>query len=285
MKKFILNADDLAKSIHHNNAVLEGYKKGLLKSASIMVNMPEFQDAITRVVKPNPKLAIGVHLNLIEGKALNKNLKTLCNQDGDFNNGYLGLLLKSNNKNFLKEVETEFRSQIELAKKHLEPTHLDSHVHIHSIPSIFKITAKLAKEYDINQIRTQAEIPYFVKEEKNYKKYLINLIKVFLLNYFTLKNRTVLKKYDLKTNDYILGVGYTGMMSSLVILEGLKTIKKDCTVEALIHPAIYPDKTKNSHTREFEITQDSMLKDLIENMGYDISNYMKNQSNISLLNV
>ena len=75
------------------------------------------------------------------------------------------------------------------------------------------------------------------------------------------------------------------MMSSLVILEGLKTIKKDCTVEALIHPAIYPDKTKNSHTREFEITQDSMLKDLIENMGYDISNYMKNQSNISLLNV
>ena len=285
MKKFILNADDLAKSEFHNNAVLEGFKKGLLKSTSIMANMPSFKDAIYRVVQPNPELGVGIHLNLIEGKALNQNLKTLCDNNGNFKNGYFSLLLKSNNKKFLKEAEIEFRSQIELAQKYIQLTHIDSHVHIHSIPKIFELTAKLAKEYNIKQIRTQAEIPYFIFREKNYKNYLINLAKVALLNYFTLKNKPIIKKYELTTNDYIIGVGYTGMMSSGAILEGLRKIKGEQTVEALIHPAKYYDDTKNSHTKEFEITQDEMLKDLIENMGYTIDNYIEKQNNISLLNV
>ena len=285
MKKFILNADDLAKSEFHNNAVLEGFKKGLLKSTSIMSNMPSFKDAIYRVVQPNPELGVGIHLNLIEGKALNQSLKTLCDNNGNFKNGYFSLLLKSNNKKFLKEAEIEFRSQIELAQKYIQLTHIDSHVHIHSIPKIFELTAKLAKEYNIKQIRTQAEIPYFIFREKNYKNYLINLAKVALLNYFTLKNKPIIKKYELTTNDYIIGVGYTGMMSSGAILEGLRKIKGEQTVEALIHPAKYYDDTKNSHTKEFEITQDEMLKDLIENMGYTIDNYIEKQNNISLLNV
>ena len=285
MKKFILNADDLAKSEFHNNAVLEGYKKGFLKSASIMANMPSFKDALYRVVQPNPELGIGIHLNLIEGKAINQNLKTLCDNNGNFKNGYLSLLLKSNNRNFLKEVEIEFRSQIELAQKYIQLTHVDSHVHIHSIPAIFEITAKLAKEYNIKQIRTQAEIPYVIINKTNYKKYAINLIKIALLNYFTLKNKTTVKKYSLTTNDYIIGVGYTGMMSSSSVLEGLRKIKGEYTVEALIHPAKYYDDTINSHTKEFEITQDEMLKDLIENMGYTIENYVERENNISLLNV
>ena len=106
-----------------------------------------------------------------------------------------------------------------------------------------------------------------------------------LLNYFTLKNKPIVKKYNLNTNDYIIGVGYTGMMSSTSVLEGLKKIKGDNTVEALIHPAIYYNETKDSHTKEFEITQDKMLKNLIENLGYITTNYIEEQNNISLSNV
>ncbi len=285
MKKFILNADDFAKSEFHNNAVLCGIKTGLLKSASIMVNMPFFDDAVKRVVVPNPELGVGVHLNLIEGKPLSQGLKMLCNSNGDFKNTYLSLLLKSNNKIFLKEVEKEFRSQIEFAQKYIKLTHIDSHVHIHSIPAIFEIAAKLAKEYGIRQIRTQAEIPYFVQNEKRYKKYLINLVKVVLLNYFTFKNKNIARKYNLNTNDYIIGVSYTGMMTSATILEGLKKIKGKYCVEALIHPAKYLNNTKNSHSIEYEITQDKTLKELIENMGYIVDNYAEKQNNISLLNV
>ena len=272
MKKFILNADDLGKSEFHNNAVLEGFRDGFLKSASVMSNMPSYKDALFRVIMPNPNLGVGVHLNLIEGKALNQGLNLLCDKYGNFNNGYLGLLLKSNNKVFLAQVEKEFRSQIELVLETFHPTHLDSHVHIHSIPNIFEIVAKLAYEYNIKQIRTQNEIPYFIK---GYKYNPINLVKVILLNYFSLKNKQIVKKYNLKTNDYLIGVSYTAMMSSETILEGLKKIKNADIVEALIHPCIYYDDTIDSHTKEFDITKDNMLKDLIEMMDYQITNYIE----------
>ena len=272
MKKFILNADDLGKSEFHNNAVLEGFKKGLLKSASVMTNMPSYKDALYRVVMPNPNLGVGVHLNLIEGKAINSKLNLLCDKYNSFNNGYLSLLLKSKNKTFLAQVEKEFRSQIEIALETFQPSHLDSHVHVHSIPNIFEIVAKLALEYNIKQIRTQNEIPYFIL---GYKYNPINLVKVFLLNYFSLKNKQVVKKYNLKTNDYLLGVGYTSMMNSNTILEGLKKVKNADVVEALIHPCVYYDDTIDSHTKEFEITKDNMLKDLIEMMDYQITNYIE----------
>ncbi len=272
MKKFILNADDLGKSEFHNNAVLEGFKKGLLKSASVMTNMPSYKDALYRVVMPNPNLGVGVHLNLIEGKAINSKLNLLCDKYNSFNNGYLSLLLKSKNKTFLAQVEKEFRSQIEIALETFQPSHLDSHVHVHSIPNIFEIVAKLALEYNIKQIRTQNEIPYFIL---GYKYNPINLVKVFLLNYFSLKNKQVVKKYNLKTNDYLIGVSYTSMMNSNTILEGLKKVKNADIVEALIHPCVYYDDTIDSHTKEFEITKDNMLKDLIEMMDYQITNYIE----------
>ena len=127
-------------------------------------------------------------------------------------------------------------------------------------------------EYNIKQIRTQNEIPYFIL---GYKYNPINLVKVFLLNYFSLKNKQIVKKYNLKTNDYLIGVSYTSMMNSNTILEGLKKVKNADIVEALIHPCVYYDDTIDSHTKEFEITKDNMLKDLIEMMDYQITNYIE----------
>ena len=62
---------------------------------------------------------------------------------------------KSFDKEFLIQVETEFRAQIEKTINQTKIHHLDSHVHTHAIPNIFKITLNLAKEYNIPYIRTQ----------------------------------------------------------------------------------------------------------------------------------
>lgn len=278
MKKFILNADDLAKSEFHNTALKNAFLKGLLKSTSIMANMPLFDETIKEFSKLEG-LSIGVHLNLIEGYAINKNLKELTDNDGKFKNGYLNLILKSNSNKFLKEVEIEFRSQIEAVLKYITPTHIDSHVHTHGIPNIFNLVLKLAEEYKITNIRTQAEIPYFINDLKTYnlKTYLINLIKVVLLNYFTLINKSTLKKYNLKTNDYLLGVSYSAMMDKNTIIEGLEKINKlnkgNILVEALIHPCLYNDNKKDSHLKEFESAiDDNLIKEIIS-LGYSIEKW------------
>ncbi len=280
-KKFILNADDFGMSEAFNRAVLEGYPSGILKSASLVANGEAFKEACENVLPACPGLGVGVHLNIIEGKSLCTNLDRLTDNDGNFNNSFGSLLLKSlNTKNniFLEQVEKEFRAQIEEVLKYTKVDHIDSHVHVHSIPRIFDIVCKLAVEYKIPQVRTQFEKPYIIPDVHRHLnfKYPVNLIKVLLLNIFTLTNIHIVQKYNLKTNDYLIGVAYTSMMNSLAVSYGLMAVnQQEAVVEALIHPCRYDDGTIDNHFAEFQITKNLKLKDKIEKLGFQITNYVE----------
>lgn len=278
-KKFILNADDFGMSQAFNTAVLEGYSSGILKSASLVANGDAFEEACKDVIPACPDLGVGVHLNVIEGKSLCSRLDKLTDSEGNFNNSFGKLLLKSldtKNNNFMEQLEKEFRAQIEKVLAHTGVSHIDSHVHVHSIPRIFELVAKLAKEYEIKQIRTQYEKPYIIPDVFKHLtiKYPINLIKVALLNFFTLINENTVQKYGLNTNEYLLGVTYTSMMNSLAISYGLMAIRYDKVIaEALIHPCRYENGTIDNHFTEFQITKNMKLKEKIEKLGYEITNY------------
>ena len=278
-KKFILNADDFGMSEAFNRAVLEGYSSGILKSASLAANGDAFEEACKRIIPACPGLGVGIHLNIIEGKSLCLDLDRLTDNNGNFNNSFGALLLKSLNtkdNTFLEQVEKEFRAQIEEVLKYTKVDHIDSHVHVHAIPRIFDIVCKLAKEYGIKQIRTQFEKPYMIPDVHRHLnlKYPVNLIKVALLNFFTLINEHTVKKYELSTNDYLIGVAYTSMMNSLAISYGLMAIKQEnAVVEALIHPCRYEDGTIDNHFTEFQITKNMKLKEKIEKIGFEITNY------------
>ena len=282
-RRFILNADDFGMSKAFNEAVLEGYSGGLLKSASLVANGLAFEDAINDIIPTCPELGIGVHLNIIEGQSLCEGLKTLTDENGNFNNSYIQLLFKSlctNNKLFLEEIEKEFRAQIEKIKTKTTITHLDSHVHVHSIPAIFRIVCSLAKEYGIKQVRTQYEKPYMVPDFFRHfnKTYPINLIKVALLNFLSVINESTVQKYNLKTNDYLIGVAYTSIMDSLTVAYGIKAIKYEkVTVEALIHPCRYEDGTIDNHFTELQITKNEKLKSMLNRLGYEVTNYRENE--------
>ena len=279
MKKFILNADDFGMTEEYNKAVLEGYAKGILKSASICANGEAFDNAINETIPQCEGLSVGVHLNIIEGKSLT-DCPMLTDNSGNFNNGYIALMLKSLNKNFLEQTEKEFQAQIEKIQSRTKVDHIDSHVHTHAIPNIFKIVVKLAKKYDIPYVRTQFEKPYFVPGFKKHfnKKYPPNILKIILLNSFTLLNKQHIKNSGLKTNDYLIGVGYTGMMDNQTVEYGLKRLSSDFIAEALIHPCRYDTPIDDSHHNEFLITQNSELKNKIENMGICITNHNFNDN-------
>ena len=90
-KKFILNADDLGLSNNINKGVIDGYNSGVLKSASICANGDAFLTAINEIMPECPDLCVGVHLNIIEGKALTpaEKISLLEDKNGIFNNSYL----------------------------------------------------------------------------------------------------------------------------------------------------------------------------------------------------
>lgn len=283
-KKFILNADDFGLSKAHNRAVLEAYQSSLLKSASLLANGGAFDEAVNDIIPQCPELGVGIHLNIMEGKSICEDLAILTDSEGNFNNSYIKLLIKAYNpkeKDFFPELEREFRRQIEKIMSKTKVTHIDSHVHIHSIPKIFDLVCRLAKEYGIKQVRTQFEKPYIIPDLRKHLSliYPVNIIKTIVLGFFTVFNEATIHKYELKTNDYLIGVLYTSMMDALTVSYGVMSVKyKNVTVEALIHPCRYEDGTVNNHFDEFLLTKNKKLREKIESLGFEITNYVEKES-------
>lgn len=265
-KKLIFTADDFGYDKYFNDAILRAYNAGMLNSAALLTNFDGFNEAI-EFYSQMQGCQLGVHLNIIEGKSLTTN--------ETFSDGFLGILNKSTDKKYLDFVEKEFRTQIEKILNFYPAQQLNSHVHVHAIPSIFNLTCKLAKEYNIKYVRTQFERPYFIPDIKKYLgfSYPVNMAKVAILNFFTLINKITLKNYNLSTNDYIIGVNYTANMDCNTVKYGLKAIQKKANVaEILAHPCYYTNENMrlNQHYKEFQIYVNDNLRKEIEQQGWII---------------
>ncbi len=273
-RQLIINADDFGISENVNRAIVDGYKNGVLTSTTIMANAPAFEHAVS-LLPEIEGISMGVHLNVIEFSTLKNPLKRtslLYDNNGNYNNGYVQLILKSFNKDFLIEIEDDFRLQIETILSKTNVDHIDSHVHVHAIPNIFKIVCKLAAEYGIKHIRTQFEYPYFIPDIKKYfsVKYPVNWVKLLLLNYFTILNTKHLEQYpDIATNTNFIGVNYTGYMDKNTLLCALPFVKEE--TEAVLHPSI--DANKPFHYTEYQTLIDRDVMKKIQETDIDLVNF------------
>ena len=81
--KVIFNADDFGYSKAINLGIIQAHKNGILSSATLMANMPGFEDAV-KLAKENPELGVGVHLTLTCGYPVLSDVPTLCQENGKF---------------------------------------------------------------------------------------------------------------------------------------------------------------------------------------------------------
>lgn len=275
MKKIIVTADDLGIDIDTNRAIEEDFVNGVLTSSCIIANGEGFNDAVENVINKHQDLDIGVHINIIEGKALTQNTKSpLTDKNGIFNKSYIYMLVNSYNKKFLDCVEKECRCQIEtILEAGIKPTYINTHVHTHSIPNLFELVCKLAKEYGIKNIRTQGEKPYYTKGILRHTtiRYMLNIIKNVLLNTFTIINRRTVKKYGLNTNKYFLGVLYTGCMDEFTIMSGIERLPKDSIAEIIIHPSV--NDKRPQHYAEYKALISEKLLQYFEQENIEAINW------------
>lgn len=145
--RVIINADDFGLTEGVNHGIIKAHKEGIVTSATIMANMPAFENAVN-LSKENPHLGIGVHLTLTAGKSLGKNYKSLTNSESDFHK------LKDFQQNLknldLDEVEHEFELQIEKVRNEgIAIDHLDSHHHVHTFKPIIDVALKITKKHNL----------------------------------------------------------------------------------------------------------------------------------------
>jgi predicted glycoside hydrolase/deacetylase ChbG (UPF0249 family)/folate-dependent phosphoribosylglycinamide formyltransferase PurN len=260
-KKLILHADDLGLTLGFNDGILEAAMLGNLTSTCIRTNGAAYDDAIKRILPKIPQIAVGLHLNIVEGKSTRTSIgsnELLCDPDGTYKQGFGGLLRHRRNEKFIGEIELDFRDQIERAVKDLgEIDHLNSHQHSHGIPEIFEIVCKLAVEYNIPYVRCMNENLYFSTETwKHFRPwYALNTIKWLILSFFSIKNRKTAAKLKVNLPDRFVGVLYTGHMSTETVIKGLdKSKRTNEVVEVLLHPS------KSNRSQE-ECFLDSQVRD------------------------
>ncbi len=234
MNRLIINADDIGMTPGTNKAIFKGYDNGVITHTSIMANGDYFLEAI-KGLQRRKTLRVGVHLNLTYGKALN--LSAVYNDDrGIFNLGYLSILLKSTyHKKFLEAVEKEFEQQIlQVTEAGIVLTHLDSHRHIHLIPGLYRIVAKLAIKYNIERVRliNESMMDSFLLSKKYNFIFNGGIIKFILLKTFTVLNARYANFYK---NIKFYSILYTGVVSE-DILKKLKNSNEE--YEIMVHPSM-----------------------------------------------
>ena len=145
--RLIMNADDFGYSRGVNYGIIDCYKNGIVRSATIMAGMPGFDHAV-ELAKENKGLGVGVHLTLTCYKPVLENHKTIVNEKGYFDRS---LYTKENIMNIdLEEIYKEFEAQIEKVKNAgIEITHLDSHHHVHTIKEIKPVMERILAKYDL----------------------------------------------------------------------------------------------------------------------------------------
>lgn len=176
--KLIINADDFGYSIVVNRAILQSFQRSLISSTSLMANMPGFEDAVS-LVHTHTFLQdhIGLHLNLTEGYPLTPDIRrcpTFCDPSGLFiyKRAQYPLYLTHEERDY---VYTEMKAQIEkVLAAGIQPTHLDSHHHIHTEWAIAPLVCRLARIYNIPRVRLTRNIGRGIQPSRILYKLLLN---------------------------------------------------------------------------------------------------------------
>lgn len=153
--RIIVNADDLGLSESVNDAIFRALENRVITSATVLANGAATASAILRL-QGFQQCSFGVHLNLTDFRPVaaesHRDLAPILNERGCFNGNAIREIRIG--PRILKAIYREWCAQIEsLIHLGLQPTHLDGHHHVHTVPQVLPVLAALRRRYKINKIR------------------------------------------------------------------------------------------------------------------------------------
>jgi len=237
--KVIVNADDFGISELVNDAIILGFEKKILTNTTLMVNMPNATDAVKQAKEAGFDDRVGLHLNLTAGVPLTgsiRSMSTFCDGRGHFHAKFhlsTGTRLHLGRKESIalgEEIEAQIRRYLTYG---LGLKHLDSHHHVHTDLSVWKVAEPILKKYGFRTVRLSRNL---FREGKCsvpngiYKKYFNNRI----------------RKNNFDTTDYF--GSFEDFKSQYDVLE------EGALAEIMLHPMFSEDGTHlDTHTSMDEI--------------------------------
>lgn len=253
VKRLIVNADDFGWSGAVTGGIIRAHREGLVTSTTLMANLEGAAEALARARQEAPGLAIGLHLNLTEGRPLAPpgEVAPILDRAGRLMPSlatlYRRLRLSGGAR---RAAARELEAQVRWALDHgLRPSHLDSHKHVHQIPAILPLVIDLARRHGIRAVRTTAElalpdIARFLPARHNLAggppgwslaARVRQGMLVRIARRWGRRARRIVRSAGLATTDWFFGVRATGGISA-ELLEHLLCRAPEGTGELMVHP-------------------------------------------------
>jgi predicted glycoside hydrolase/deacetylase ChbG (UPF0249 family) len=134
-RSLIVNADDFGQSPGVNRGVIEAHERGIVTSASLMVRWPAAESAAA-YARVHPSLTVGIHVDLGEWV---------------FREATWVPIYEVVPRNDRTQVTAEISRQLNEFGRLMgrQPTHIDSHQHVHREEPVRSILRRMARELGV----------------------------------------------------------------------------------------------------------------------------------------
>lgn len=280
MKRLIITSDDFGLSSGVNRAVEQGWKTGILTSASLMAGGAAFREAVT-IARRNPGLQIGLHLTLVQGRAVlpPDRIPSLVDAGGNFSDNPVTAGCRYFfDRGLYCQLKREIEAQItRVLDAGIPLTHIDGHLNIHLHPTVFRILAELMPRYGITSFRLSRErLSHNLRFDRERKagKVIEHLIFGALADHA----RPVLDRLGILYAGEVKGVLNSGRMTEPYILNIIEDLQDGLT-ELYFHPGILPDAEISRrmpdyrHGEELAAITGRAVRERLQELQIPVQNY------------
>lgn len=270
-RKLIVNADDYGFSEPTSEGILETCKDGIVRSTSIMASTVAL-DRSVEMLSAGPSIDLGVHFTLTYGMpACEANeVPSLVTEDGLFYSKGKFHLRHFLGKIDLEDVYREFSKQLQLLKeKGLNITHIDSHHHVHVLPGIRDVVARIALENGIKYVRAPRGFYFGRDVGAMFRQWVVGSFKGSYPQYWHRKGLHAVASFS--------GFHLSGGKKLLERWQQLIKDLPDGVTEVMVHPGCLDDELKDSYkvgrTIELSVLKDVELKDALNRADVDLISF------------
>lgn len=257
----IVNADDYGYFNCVSQGILKSASHGIVTATGIFANSAHFAEHVGWL-RDNASLDLGVHLNITDQSPLTTSMQNrLSRWQGRFPDKYTLWRALLSGRITTEDVRSEWRAQIERClDKGLEIQFLNSHEHIHMLPSLFPVLQALAGEYGISHVRFPTSEPF--------QKLAIGaVVRDILIKVVGIFNRPRLTNPAAR----FLGMGESGKLSMEYLERILPKLKPGHIYELMCHPGYFDaneindSRLLNYHDwkREFDTLTNPAVQDML----------------------
>ncbi len=212
--RVIVHADDFGLHPAINAGIEAAHRDGVVSSASVMPTGPAFADAVRRA-QSLPSLDLGLHFALVGIPNLPPTL-------GAFLSAYARGQFPA------RTIESRLQQQF-AALGGLPVSHIDSHQHLHALPSLMRVVCRFAAKHGIPAVRLPLDGPADAPVPPARRAQAAALAAMSRLS------RRYVRAYGLSTSDYFSGMAVSGHLTASTLAAYLTHAKSGFT-EIVCHP-------------------------------------------------